>query len=218
MPFKIITYIIEDKTLQNMSDRRRNQLFGCMHAHNELTFLNRLLSFTLNPTASGELHEHAQANQMWCVLQLLSGKLFETWQMLTKRISLRKPVDPIVANLSSEHQKNLTWLITYFGDKNWKKSPIKLVRDTTAFHYSGIDMGQALNHIADRKNIIHLAEHPANTLYYLGSAVVFRTIFAMVVDQAKSPGNLSYDELIARGSQIVMDDVNNANFHLHEVL
>jgi hypothetical protein len=77
-------------------------------------------------------------------------------------------------------------------------------------------MGQALTRLADRENTIHLAEHPANTLYFLGSAVVFRTIFAMVAENSKVVGE--YDERVALGARTVMNDVNEANFHLHEVL
>jgi hypothetical protein len=43
---RILTYPIDMATLKKLGDRRRNQLFGSMHAHNELSFLNRLLLFT----------------------------------------------------------------------------------------------------------------------------------------------------------------------------
>lgn len=42
---RILTYLIDEAVLRQLSSRRRNQLFGCMHAHNELSFLNRLLLF-----------------------------------------------------------------------------------------------------------------------------------------------------------------------------
>lgn len=118
---RILSFTIEDSVLRRFANRRRNQLFGCIHAHNELTFLNRLLLFTKNSTADGELYDHAQSIQMWCVFQVLAGKIFETWEMLTKRISLAKPVDPIVCTLSLSQQANLAWLLGYFGDKNSRK-------------------------------------------------------------------------------------------------
>lgn len=49
-----------------------------MHAHNELTTLNRLLLFAMNDTGDSELHNLAQSVQMWCVLRILAAKLFET--------------------------------------------------------------------------------------------------------------------------------------------
>jgi len=83
---RILTFQLDEAGLRQLDNRRRNQLFGCMHAHNELSFLNRLLLFVRNATADGELHDHAQSIQMWSTLQILAGKLFETWVMLTERI------------------------------------------------------------------------------------------------------------------------------------
>ena len=142
---RILTYPIDEAVLQKLGNRRRNQLFGCMHAHNELSFLNRLLLFTQNSTADGELHDHAQSIQMWCVLQILAGKLFETWQMLAQRILRAKPTDPIIAALCLDHQAALAWLRGYFGGQNLKDNAIKLVRDKTAFHY---ELGQQFVHYA----------------------------------------------------------------------
>jgi hypothetical protein len=73
-----------------------------MHGHNELTMLNRLLMFTMNNTGDGELHNSAQSVQMWCVLQLLAGKLFETWVMLNERFLQSNPPD-LVAQLEPAH-------------------------------------------------------------------------------------------------------------------
>lgn len=215
---RILTYPIDEAVLQKLGNRRRNQLFGCMHAHNELSFLNRILLFTQNSTADGELHDHAQSIQMWCVLQILAGKLFETWQMLAQRILRAKPADPIIAALCPDHQAALAWLREYFGDRNLKDNAIKLVRDKTAFHYDGMDMGQALNNLAARENTVHLAQHPANTLYYLGSAVGFRTIFVLVADRATPPAGRSFDERLSDGFGIVVEDVKAANWHIHQVL
>ena len=63
----------------------RNQLVGCMYAHNELTVLNRILLSSMNNTGGGELHDSAQSVQMWCLLQVLAAKLVETWNMLNER-------------------------------------------------------------------------------------------------------------------------------------
>ena len=215
---RILTFPIDEILLKKLENRRRNQLFGCMHAHNELSFLNRLLMFSQNSTADGELHDHAQSIQMWCVLQILAGKLFETWRMLTDRILRAKPADPIITTLCSDHQASLAWLLKYFGDRNFKDSAIKLMRDKTAFHYDGLDMGQAVNNLAARENTVHLAEHPANTLYYIGSAVAFRAIFAMIADRATPATGRSFDERLNDGFRILIDDVKDANWHIHQIL
>ena len=47
---------LDDELLRTIDHRKRNQLLGCMHAHNELTFLNRLLLFPQNSVTEGNLH------------------------------------------------------------------------------------------------------------------------------------------------------------------
>lgn len=215
---RILTFPFDEAALRRLDNRRRNQLFGCMHAHNELTFLNRLLLFVQNATADGELHDHAQSIQMWSTLQILAGKLFEAWVMLAERILRQQPADPIVAVLCADHANSLDWLREYFGERQYKNNAIKIVRDKTAFHYDGLDLGQAINNLAERENVVHLADHPANTLYYLGSAVGFRAIFTLIADRAEPSAGRSFDERLSDGFRIVIEDVKAANWHQHQVL
>ena len=215
---RILTFSFEEPVLRQLSNRRRNQLFGCMHAHNELTFLNRILMFVQNTTADGELHDHAQAIQMWSALQILAGKLFETWVMLAERVLRAQPPDPLLKTLSADHAASLTWLRDYFGERQLKNSPIKIIRDKTAFHYDGLDLGQAINNLGERENTVHLARHPANTLYFLGSAVSFRATFTLIADRAKPPADGSFEERLDTGFRIVLADVHAANLHVHRVL
>lgn len=71
--FQIIQLQINEAALKALPNRQRNQLIACMHAHNELAVMNRLLMFCLNAVAVGELHDHAQGVQMWCVMQVRSN-------------------------------------------------------------------------------------------------------------------------------------------------
>ncbi len=43
--FDIIQFEIDEAFVQGPDNRLRNQLMGCMHAHNELTVLNRVCMF-----------------------------------------------------------------------------------------------------------------------------------------------------------------------------
>ncbi len=100
---EIIELTIAEDTLKRLENRRRNQVIGCMHAHNELVVLNRILMFSMNPTSEGNLHDSAQAVQMWCLLQLLAAKLYETWKMLDERFLEASPEDEALGSLSKEH-------------------------------------------------------------------------------------------------------------------
>jgi hypothetical protein len=143
--FQIMQLELDDEALIKLPNRLRNQLVGCMHAHNELTVLNRILVFSLNAAweEGDKLQNAAQAMQTWCLLQVLAGKLFETWNMLRKRFLAANPEDPAIASLNSDHRANLDWVKHYFGSPA-KKSPLQLIRDRTAFHYDQLDLSQAM--------------------------------------------------------------------------
>ena len=133
--FEIIQWTLDEAKLQAFTPQLRNQLFACMHAHNELTTFNRLLMFSTTAFGEGELHNSALSVQMWSMLQVLAGKLVETWNMLDERFLRANPTDPAIASLSADHKKSLQWLIDYFGTgKNKTDNPLRFVRDKTAFH------------------------------------------------------------------------------------
>jgi hypothetical protein len=215
---KILDFTIDPALLAKLDARSLNQLMGSMHAHNELSVLNRLLLFSMNETGQGALHDAAHSVQVWFVLQLLAGKLFETWAMVKERIVAHKPPEPVVAGLSPEHAASLAWLRAYFGEGNHRRCPIKLVRDTTAFHYGGLDLQRAIGNLGDGENHVYLAEHPANALYYAGSAAVFKSLFAMIGKEAAAKAGATYEEQITTGFHLVVEDVKNANWHIHLVL
>jgi len=216
--FQLIHLTVDEERLKSASNRMRNQFIGCMHAHNELAILNRLLMFTMNNTGDGELHNSAQSVQMWCMLQLLAAKLFETWTMLNERFLQSNPPD-VVERLEPAHQANLQWLIDYFGkDKPLKDSALKIIRDKTAFHYDRLNLTEAADNLAAGENSLYLAQHPANSLYYMGSALVFRAIFAMIADKVDGTFNGGHEERVIEGTKIAMEHASKANWHMHMVL
>jgi hypothetical protein len=112
-PIWIIQFEFEEASLAKLDNRGRNQLVGCMHAHNELVILNRLLLFSATPTGGGELHDVSHSIQQWCILQMLAGKLYQTWQMLYEGFCRADPEDPALAGLEPKHRESLAWLLIY---------------------------------------------------------------------------------------------------------
>ena len=53
--FDVIQLEIDEAFVQGLDSRLRNQLMGCMHAHNELAVLNRVFMFGTSPVEGGEL-------------------------------------------------------------------------------------------------------------------------------------------------------------------
>jgi hypothetical protein len=75
-----------------------------------------------------------------------------------------------------------------------------------------------VNDVSQPECRVYLAEHPANALYYAGSALIFRMVFAMIADQAMDTKAMSGIERMAAGVKIALADLNEANFHLHTLL
>ncbi len=216
--FELIQHDIPAATMKSLGNRQRNQFVGCMHAHNELVVLNRLLMFSLNDVGEGELHDAAQGVQMWCVLQVLIGKLYETWNMLKERFLKAQPEDAALKALSAKQRQSLDWLKNYFGEDQAKANALWTIRDKTAFHYDKLNLEEAMQETGEEAHRVYLAQHPANSLYYAGSALVFETVFGMIADQATGTSKMSSKERMKEGVDIVMRDVNNVNLHMHELL
>jgi hypothetical protein len=215
--FEVIRLVFDEATIGKLDRRQRNQLVGCMHAHNELTVLNRLLLFAMNAPDEGEPHESSWSVQGWTILQVLAGKLFQTWDMLEDRFLRANTEDPALAALRADIRASLTWLRQYFRDKD---NALRFVRDKTAFHYDrqGLDLTPAIDHLAEGEDTVYLALHPANTIYFLGSALLYRTAFAEVA-RRRSPGiERSHVELVGEGFRTIVEDAKLANWHLHLLL
>jgi hypothetical protein len=52
----------------------------------------------------------------------------------------------------------------------------------------------------------------------MGSALMFRAIFAMIADKADGAANGSHEERVIKGTKIALDDASKANWHLHTLL
>jgi hypothetical protein len=115
---------------------------------------------------------------------------------------------------------SLEWLKTYFGDSETtlKQSPLRIIRDKTAFHYDKLNLVDSVHNLAVHENAIYLAPHPANSLYYSGSAAVFRAVFTLIADKSGDTSKLTQGERVARGSNIATEDAKHANLHMHQLL
>lgn len=209
--FDILQFELGQAEFKTLSGRQRHQIVGCMHAHNELSVLNRILMFSLNDVGEGELHDAAHGVQMWCIMQVLAGKLIETWTMFEGRVLKAYPEDPVLAALSKSERENLNWLKDYF---KVKQNPLRIIRDKTGFHYDKLNLDEASAELVSPESRIYLAQHPANASYYAGSALVFRSVFAMI----GSDPTKDRQEWVKAGIDKTFVDIEQVNWHLHDVL
>ena len=57
-----------------------------------------------------------------------------------------------------------------------------------------------------------------STDFYLGSSLVFRTVFAMVADKSGDTCDMSQIERMQKGVKIALADLNMVNIHFNGVL
>jgi hypothetical protein len=214
--FEMVQFQLDKEALKKLPNRERNQLVGCMHAHNELVVMNRLLMFSMQDIGEGELHDAAHNVQLWCIVQILIGKLFETWNMLCDRFLTASPEDAALASFDEATKKNLAWLKNYFGEPgSIRDSRLRITRDKAAFHYDKLNLDRAIDNLGDAEDRVYLAQHPVNTVYYLGSALVFRSLFASFVPEAEEA---DHGARVKQGVDLTLADVQEANFNMAEVL
>jgi hypothetical protein len=99
-----------------------------------------------------------------------------------------------------------------------KDTPIRTIRDSAAFHYDKLNLEQAIINLPHEERRLYLAQHPANALYYAGSALVFSTVFAVIADGAIDTKNMTHIERMDIGVRITVDDLNVVNLRLHSLL
>jgi hypothetical protein len=121
----------------------------------------------------------------------------------------------MVTGLTPEHQDCLVWLEQYFTHKD---NVLATIRDKAAFHYDKLNTERALSYLAVEEDTVYLAQQPINTLYSLGSSLVFRALFTMIADNEDGVAVGSRGDRTQQGLNIAVRDASQANVNLHRVL
>ena len=135
--------------------------------------------------------------------------------MLHDRFLGCNPVDPMVAALNPEHRNCLTWLKRYFALKD---NALATIRDKAAFHYDKLNTERALSYLAAKEDVVYLAQQAINTVFYLGSSLVFRSLFTMISDNEDGIAAGSRGDRTKQGLNIAIRDASQARVNLHLVL
>jgi hypothetical protein len=190
-----------------------------MHAHNELAVLNRVQMFSMNDTAPpSDLINSAMTVQVWFFLQLLAGKLVETWNMISERFLQSHPRDAVLKKLEADQINSLSWLKDYFNGSSSKDRALRIIRDRTAFPCDKLNLSEAIDGLPAMERMIYVAQHPAHAHYFPGSALVFRAAFALIAAKADPTDVRTFAERTAEGVKMTIRDAEAANVHIHTLL
>ena len=226
---RIAAYKIPVVALGRLPESDRNILLSLMLAHNELGTLNKLLMFSLKEILDDALGQLSHSTQTFLILKLMAGKLHETWKLVQKYY-VKQKLDVQYNNFLDDSAKvAYQKLNAYFAPVN-KGNVIKFIRDNAAFHYAGFDYGKALKDLADGEDKIYLAEHPANSLYYVGEAANWRALVSILQDMPDTTSAASLDEAVEKHLEKSIDEkyretftainrhINDVNYQMHTFL
>ena len=125
--------------------------------------------------------ESTHSAQVFCILKLLASKLNETWKLISKYY-VNKLETQYQTRLDATALESFARLKAYFDQKN-KQNIVKFLRNRAGFHYHGFDYGRSLKHVAEGEDKVYLAQHPANSFYYLGEAANWRSLMLLMQDE-----------------------------------
>jgi hypothetical protein len=163
--------------LDAVPDAERRLLVMVAHAANELNVLAKLFHFTAKGQARTPMLQQAENAQALVLGRLLTGKLYECWQLLQSaffRSGLSKKYEP---DFDKEASEALDALKRYFGRKNL----IEAVRNKYAFHYSAEQVDSGYATLVDGDPLaIYLAEASLNTLYTFADTIAGRAMLEVI--------------------------------------
>jgi len=140
---------------------------------NDINILHKTTTIS-NKDVGSEVERKAQNSQSLFFLMLLTGKLFEGWQLL-RRSFLNSELAKKYENLLPEDAKNsLRDLKSYFGKKD---NLIKKVRNKIAFHYDSEEILKQIKKLPQDEDFeIYLTEYQGNCFYYIPTVLLINAI------------------------------------------
>jgi hypothetical protein len=190
-------FVLTRAHLDAIPEEERTLLVLLAHAANELSVLTKLFHFASVGTAEVPVLVEAKHAQALVLGRVLTGKLYECWNLLRTAFYGNQLSRVYVPLLDEEGRNAIAELGRYFGRANL----IENVRNNFAFHYSMERIRAGYQTVVDGDPLdVYLAQTNSNTLYSFAETIVGRSLMTSI-----NPGNHAgaIDALIAETSKVV---------------
>ncbi|MBD9359270.1 hypothetical protein [Methylomonas fluvii] len=183
--------------LNQMPEPERNLLVMLAHAANEISVLAKLFHFCSGNRSDIPVLERAENSQALLLGRLLTGKLYEFWNLLQTGYfasALSRTYDTAIDDAG---RNALVSMRRYFGRDNL----IARVRNHHAFHYDIEQIQNGFRSLADGEPLdIYLAQANANSLFAFADTIAGRAML-----EAIAPGDpaRAFSGLISETSRAV---------------
>jgi len=185
--------------LDRIPEPERRLLVLIAHAANELNALAKLFHFAASSASESGLIGQAENAQALVLARVLTGKIFEFWQLLQTSFfgaQLSREYQPL---LDIDAHTALDELKRYFGGQNL----VSMVRNKFAFHYSPDQVDAGYKSLIEGDPLqVYLAKRNVNSLYAFADTIAGRAML-----EAIQPGDhqAAFDSLITQTSKAVRD-------------
>jgi hypothetical protein len=171
-PKTLIHVMIPCKDFIKLPRNDRLLFIGLAHIYNEINVIMKLLRWSAAGNPDNIAGRHGQNATIYLFIQLLAGKLFESWEVF-KRIYYKSKLS-ITYNkrLDSKASNALDYIKDYFESQKL----VKEIRNFYSFHYSPEKLDEALE-ISDTDLDIYLERGLSpNNLFYFVEDLLFTSL------------------------------------------
>ena len=180
MPSKksnILRLRIPKSSLENMPDNTRSFFLQSGHLANELNILQKALIWSGPRDSDSEMERRAYVMQSMFFIKILSGKIFEGWELIQKgyhQSGVSRNYNDII---STEAKSALIEIKKYF---NQKENTIHIIRRKFSFHYdtNALSKGWGDNYL-EEESVMYLSPDRGNSLYYASEVIANRAMMKL---------------------------------------
>jgi hypothetical protein len=169
---------VPKERLRAMPKDERVLLLLLGYVANQVSMLQKLLTFATNRTPAEELEQHASGAQTQMLVRLTVGALNEAWELVRTRFIENTMAQDYLNRLDPAGQKAFTALKRQFGGSNL----LNKIRKNYAFHYPySDDVERAFESICNDPELggllnLYFSRHGFNSLFLLSDLVFIQGI------------------------------------------
>jgi hypothetical protein len=171
-PKSLIHVQIPRNDLINLPRNKRILFIGLAHIYNEINAIMKLLRWSAACNPDNIAGRHGQSATIYLFIQLLAGKLFESWEVFKKIFYKSKLSITYNKRLDSKASEALDYIKDYFDTQKL----VKEIRNFYSFHYSPEKLDDALGKSDTDLDIYLERGLSPNNLFYFVEDLLFTSL------------------------------------------
>ncbi len=176
MSIQIYTAKISKTELLKLPKKDQELLFSLSHFCNEVTMLLKVILLSANNKPINEAERDGRFTFIFFFLQLLAGKLFAGFELLTNKFFTLQSSNKYSSFLTPEGKQQLDYLKNYFS----KSNILKPIRNYFSAHYSGKGTVEAFPDISDDLVLYSEKGSRGNNLFYFAEVASIHALLNLI--------------------------------------